>query len=48
MNLVTDLFWLAGAALSFGFLAYGAFLLFFVPRLNPTPAHFAPRLRLAS
>jgi len=46
MNLVTDLFWMAGAALSIGFLAYGAFLLLFVPRSVPLPV--ALRLRLAS
>ena len=48
MNLMTDLFWIAGAALSLGFLAYGAFLLFFVPKSLETRATTSPRLHLAS
>ena len=44
MNLLIDLMWMAGAALSLGFIAYGGFLLLFVPRL----AVETPRLRLAS
>ena len=48
MNLLTDLMWIAGAALSLGFLAYGAFLLFFVAKSKPERATATPRLRLAS
>ena len=44
MNLIADLMWIAGAAVSLGFVVYGGFLLLFVPRL----ADEAPRLRLAS
>ena len=44
MNLIADLMWIAGAALSIGFIAYGGFLLVFAPRL-PEPAL---RLRPAS
>lgn len=48
MTLIADLTWIAGAALSLGFIVYGGFLLGFllgfVPRL-PVPA---PRLRHAS
>jgi len=47
MNLATDLFWMAGAAVSLGFLAYGAFLLMFAPKTK-TRATAAPRLYLAS
>jgi len=48
MGFLTDLFWIAGAALSLGFVAYGACLLFFVPQSNPDRASAEPRLRLAS
>ena len=48
MNLMTDLFWIAGAALSLGFLVYGAFLLMFAPKSTETRATAAPRLHLAS
>lgn len=48
MNLITDLLWITGAALSLGFLAYGAFLLAFVREPKSTPAMAAPRLHLAS
>ncbi|HTM61626.1 MAG TPA: hypothetical protein VL199_14825 [Burkholderiales bacterium] len=48
MNLMTDLLWMVGAALSLGFLAYGAFLLAFVQQFHSTPATAAPRLHLAS
>jgi hypothetical protein len=48
MTLMTDLLWIAGAALSLGFLAYGAFLLFFVPKSDTTRVTAAPRLRPAS
>jgi hypothetical protein len=44
MNLIADLMWIAGAALSLGFIVYGGCLLLFVPRLPDA----APRLRLAS
>ena len=44
MNLIADLMWIAGAALSLGFIVYGGFLLLFVPRM----ADEAPHLRLAS
>jgi len=48
MNFLVDLLWIAAAALSLGFVAYGACLLFFVPKPDPTRATAAPRLRLAS
>ena len=48
MNFLVDLLWIAAAALSLGFLAYGALLLFFVPKTDPLRATAAPRLRLAS
>ena len=48
MNFLTDLLWIAGAALSLGFLAYGAFLLLFAPQPKQTRATRAARLHLAS
>jgi hypothetical protein len=48
MNLLIDLLWIAGAALSLGFVAYGAFLLLFVSRSKPVDATATRRLRLAS
>ena len=48
MNLVIDLMWIAGAALSLGFIAYGASLLLFLPKSISTRATAAPRLHLAS
>ena len=48
MNFLVDLLWIAAASLSLGFVAYGAFLLFFLPRPDPIRATAAPRLRLAS
>ena len=48
MNLISDLLWIAGAALSLGFLAYGACLLAFVQQFKSTPATAAPRLHFAS
>lgn len=48
MNLMTDLLWITGAALSLGFIAYGAFLIAFVQQPKSTPALEAPRLHLAS
>ena len=48
MNFLVDLLWIAAATLSLGFVAYGACLLFFVPKPDPTRATAAPRLRLAN
>jgi len=38
MGFMTDLFWIAGAALSLGFVSYGAFLLLFLPHSDPQRA----------
>ena len=47
MNLIADLMWIAGAAVSLGFIVYGGFLLSFAPRL-PESAPAARLLRHAS
>jgi hypothetical protein len=48
MGFMTDLFWIAGAALSLGFVAYGAFLLLFLPKSDPQRAVVVLRPHLAS
>ena len=48
MELLTNLLWTAGDALSLGFLAYGAVLLLFARQPRQTRATPALRLHLAS
>jgi hypothetical protein len=45
MDLIADLMWIAGTALSLGFMAYGAYLVLVAPHL---PIEVRPRLRFAS
>jgi hypothetical protein len=47
MNLLTDLFWILGSALSLGFVVYGGFVVLFVPRPAAGPVHLGRKFREA-